>query len=105
MRTILPPKARLVPDTAKLAFQGKMFGVYQWEQALYDGTSSTFEMLKRPDTLQVFAVKDGQLVVLKEEQPTMGAPFYGLPGGRHDVATETELEAAQRSASCARKPG
>lgn len=96
MRTILPLKHRLVPDQAKRVFQGKIFDVYQWEQQLFDGSTATFEMLKRPDTIQILAIKDHQLVILKEEQPSMGAPFYGLPGGRHDVDSETEVEAAQR---------
>lgn len=96
MRTILPAKHRLIPPQAKLVFKGQIFDVFQWEQELYDGTSATFEMLRRPDTLQVMAVRDHQLVVLKEEQPSMGPAFYGLPGGRHDVSTETEVEAAQR---------
>ena len=96
MRTILPPKHRLVPSDAKKVFQGQIFDVYQWEQQLYDGTTKTFEMLKRPDNIQVLAVKDDKLVVVYEEQPSMGPAFYGLPGGRHDVESETELQAAQR---------
>ena len=96
MRTIYPAQYRLVPEHATRAFTGKIFDVYQWEQKLFDGTTATFEMLKRPDTLQVFAIKDHKLVVLKEEQPSMGAPFYGLPGGRHDNPKETEVDSAQR---------
>ncbi len=96
MRTILPPKHRLVPSDAKKVFQGKIFDVYQWEQELYDGSTKTFEMLKRPDTVNVIAIKDGKLVILLEEQPSMGPPFYGLPGGFHDNETETELDAAKR---------
>lgn len=96
MRTILPAKHVLVPEPATRVFKGEIFDVYQWEQALFDGSSATFEMLKRPDTLQVFAIKDHKLVVLNEEQPSMGAALYGLPGGRHDQPRETEVEAAQR---------
>ncbi|GAC1370995.1 MAG: hypothetical protein NVSMB39_4390 [Candidatus Saccharimonadales bacterium] len=96
MRTTLPVRHRLIPDNAHLAFEGKIFDVYQWEQELYDGSSKIFEMLKRRDTVNVIAIKDGQLVILLEEQPSMGPPFYGLPGGVHDVETENELEAAKR---------
>jgi ADP-ribose pyrophosphatase len=96
MRTILPVKHRLVPDQAQCVFQGEIYDVYQWQQELYDGSTTVFEMLKRPDTIQVIAIKDDKLVVLLEEQPTMGQPYYGLPGGRHDVGNETEVEAAQR---------
>ncbi len=95
MRTVIPASARLLPETATKVFAGKIFDVYQWEQELFDGTKATFEMLGRPDTIQVIAIKDHKLVVLHEEQPSY-QPFYGLPGGRHDVPSETELEAAKR---------
>jgi ADP-ribose pyrophosphatase len=95
MRTIVPAGARLIPKIAKKVFTGQIFDVYHWEQELFNGEKATFEMLGRPDTLQILAIKDGKLVILHEEQPGSG-PFYGLPGGRHDVAGETELEAAQR---------
>ena len=96
MRTILPVRHRLIPENARLAFKGEIFDVYQWEQELYDGSTKTFEMLKRPDTVNVIAVKDGKLVILLEEQPSMGPPFYGLPGGFHDNESESELDAAKR---------
>lgn len=96
MRTIIPRGARLVPESAAKVFAGKIYDVYQWEQELFDGSTATYEMLGRPDTLQVMAIKDHHLVVLQEQQPSYGAPFYGLPGGRHDVPAETELEAAKR---------
>src|SRR6185369_16048565 len=96
MRTIIPAGARLIPKDAKKVFAGKIFNVYHWEQELFNGAKETFEMLGRPDTLQIMAVKDHKLVVLNEEQPGPGSAFVGLPGGRHDVEGETELEAARR---------
>ena len=96
MRTIIPAGARLIPKNAKSVFTGKIYDVYQWEQELYDGTSDTFEMLKRPDTIETIGIQDNKLVILKEEQPSLGPAFYGLPGGRHDVEGETELAAAKR---------
>jgi ADP-ribose pyrophosphatase len=96
MRTIIPPGARLIPGSAKKVFTGKIYDVYQWEQELYDGSTDTFEMLGRPDTIQVLAIDGDKIVFLKEQQPSLGAPFYGLPGGRHDVTGESELDAARR---------
>lgn len=96
MRTILPAKYRLVPEHAKRVFKGQIYDVYQWDQELYDGSTAVFEMLKRPDTIQVLAIKDHKLIILKEQQPSMGPAFYGLPGGRHDHEDETELDAAKR---------
>ncbi len=95
MRTVLPNKARLIPEGAKRVFEGKIFDVYQWDQELFDGSHAVFEMIKRPDTVNVLAVKDGKLVVLEQEQPGSGM-FYSLPGGRHDNPRESELEAAKR---------
>lgn len=95
MRTITPKNAKLIPKDAKRVFKGQIFDVYQWRQEMFDGSFATFEMLKRPDTIKVLAIKDSKVVVLNEEQPGHG-PFIDLPGGRHDVQTETELEAAKR---------
>jgi 8-oxo-dGTP pyrophosphatase MutT (NUDIX family) len=96
MRTILPPKAKLIPDNAKLVFKGQIFDVYQWPQEMYDGSQATFEMLKRADTVTVIAIKDRKLVVLEESQPSSPHSYYATPGGRHDVESETELDAARR---------
>ncbi|MCL2451818.1 NUDIX hydrolase [Candidatus Saccharibacteria bacterium] len=95
MRTVIPKKARLIPRDARRVFQGKIFDVYHWPQRMFDGSVRTFEMLKRADSVLVLAIKDGRLVVLKQQQPNT-AEFYGLPCGRHDDEAETELEAAQR---------
>jgi ADP-ribose pyrophosphatase YjhB (NUDIX family) len=92
VRTKLPPKAKLIPEKAERVFAGKLFDVYQWQQVLYDGSFETFEMLKRPDTVNVFAIKDNKLVIQRQEQ----AEFYSVPGGRHDNPNETELAAAKR---------
>lgn len=83
-----------LPEKAQKVFTGKIFDVYQWDQTLYDGSTAVFEMLKRPNTLQVIAVQDGKIAITYEEQPTKG-PFYSLIGGRQDEG-ETPLEGAKR---------
>lgn len=95
MRTITPPNATLLPPQAQRVFSGMIFDVYHWPQVMFDGTTETFEMLKRPDTVKVIAVKDSKIVLLQEQQPHQPA-FVDLPGGRHDRDNETELAAAQR---------
>ncbi len=95
MRQVVPADAKLLPPQAKRVFEGIIFDVYHWQQQLFDGSYTTFEMLKRPDTIQVLAVRDNQLVILEEEQPGHPA-FYGVPGGRHDQPAESELDAARR---------
>lgn len=95
MRTIIPNNAKLIPEKAKRVFKGQIFDVYQWQQEMFDGSFETFEMLKRPDTIKVMAIKGDKIVVTEEEQPNHSS-FLDLPGGRHDVETETELDAAKR---------
>lgn len=97
MRTVFPhgPNVRLIPKEARRVFKGIMYDVYHWPQKLYDGSTATFEMLWRQDTVKVFAIKDGKIIVLDEEQPGIPRNF-ALPGGRHDVPDETELECARR---------
>ena len=95
MRTVVPANVDLLPTRASRVFKGVIFDVYQWQQEMFDGTTETFEMLKRPDTVEVIAIKDNKLVVVHEQQPG-SREFYDIPAGRHDVEGETELEAAQR---------
>lgn len=83
-----------IPKQAKLVFKGEIFDVYQWQQEMFDGSSATFEMIKRPDTVQILPVKDGKIFGTVEEQPGMPKSF-GLFGGRID-ALEEPLAAAQR---------
>jgi len=88
-------KGSRLPPEAKMVFKGKIFEVWQWEQKLYDGTTATFERIKRPDTAQVITVVGDTILILKEEQPDYPEPFFSLPGGRCDEG-EDPLLAAQR---------
>jgi ADP-ribose pyrophosphatase len=94
MKAIVPADAILVPANAKRVFKGEIFEVYQWPQALYDGTTATFEMLKRPDTVETACVVDGKLLIVNDEQPNRG-PKLTFPGGRVD-AGEVPDDAAKR---------
>lgn len=95
MRTILPKDAILIPPEAKRVFKGIIFEVYQWPQKMYDGSTAIFERIKRPDTVRIIAIKDGRIVTVRDEQPARKA-LLTLPGGRHDVEQETELDCAKR---------
>ncbi|MEK7084413.1 MAG: NUDIX domain-containing protein [Patescibacteria group bacterium] len=83
-----------IPPQAKKVFTGKIFDVYQWEQKLFDGSSETFEMLKRPNTLQVIATIGDTIVIAMDEQPGR-PPRPTLLGGRQEP-DETPLEGAKR---------
>ena len=83
-----------LPKHAKKVFAGVIFDVYQWPQKMYDGSTETFEMLKRPDTVQVIATRGDKILLAYETQPTKG-PAYTLFGGRVDKG-EPPLTAAKR---------
>lgn len=94
--TITPPKSKQpIPEHAHKVFSGVIFDVYQWEQELFDGSTETFEKLKRPDTVVVFPItNDGKIILTKQEQPGK-EPFIGAAGGRLDPG-EDVLSAAKR---------
>lgn len=95
MKKVIPKDSTLIPDEAKKVFSGIIFDTYHWEQKLYDGTYATFEMLKRPDTINVVCIDDGKILLLDEEQPHHGHRL-NVPLGRVDAEDKSTLEAAQR---------
>jgi ADP-ribose pyrophosphatase len=91
----LPKNAVLIPKTAKKVFSGFMFDTYQWKQKMYDGSFATFEMLRRPDTVEVLAVIDGKVLITEESQPNLSFSSYSVPGGRVEPG-EDVLSAIKR---------
>ncbi len=90
-----PASAQPIPPHAKRVFQGIIFDVYQWEQEMFDGTTETFEKLKRADTVVIYPVlDDGRILLTEQEQPGK-RPFIGAAGGRVDEG-EDVLDAAKR---------
>lgn len=102
----------MIPAEAECKFQGELFDVYQWPQEMFDGSTATFEMLRREDTVVIIAVLtaeeqrrlekvtgdedvEDKVVITYQTQPHQDW-FYDYPGGRHDNPDETELEAAKR---------
>lgn len=84
-----------MPDEAKCVFKGQIFDVYQWPQKMFDGSVRTFEALRRPDTVQIIAVKEGKIVMTRDRQPHKGERL-GVPGGRVDEEDGDWRTAAQR---------
>lgn len=62
---------------------------------MYDGTTQMFEMLKRPDTVQVIPVIGDKIMIADEQQPGGAWNGLGLFGGRVDEGEEP-LAAAKR---------
>ena len=95
MKKLIPQDAVLLPDSAQLKFEGKIFDVYQWQQRLFDGSEQTFEMLKRADTVTAICILDGKVLVIDDEQPHLGMRA-SFPGGRVDDTDDSLETAAQR---------
>ena len=81
MRKFVPEGAKLIPPEGELKFTGEVYEVFQWPEPMFDGTTATFEMLRRPDTVKIVAVKDGKVVVTYQRQPRADW-FYDFPGGK-----------------------
>jgi ADP-ribose pyrophosphatase len=95
VQKVVPADAILIPDSAERVFKGIIYDVYHWQQELYDGSKTTFEMLRRPDTVAAICVVDDKIVVLQDEQPHRGLRTT-FPGGRTDGADQDTLTAIQR---------
>ena len=83
-----------IPEQAKRVFQGVIFDVYQWPQKMFDGGESTFEMLKRPNTVTVIATQGESVYFAEEEQPTK--PIISTLFGGRVGEGEDPLVAAKR---------
>ena len=83
-----------IPAQAKRVFKGVIFDVYQWEQLLYDGTTATFEALKRPSTIQIIPTLGEKIFLSHEEQPAKPRT-YSFLGGRAEP-NEEPLVTAKR---------
>lgn len=95
MKIERPKSHQKKPDDAKLVFKGKLFDVWQWEQEQFDGSTKTFELLKRPDTVLILPVLPSRDIILcKEQQPGTKLMIRTI-GGRIEKG-ETPEQAAQR---------
>jgi len=83
-----------IPKDAKKVFKGIIFDVYQWQQKMFDGSSATFERIKRPNTAQIIPTVGDKILIAREKQPDMDW-CHSFFGGRIE-AGEEPLEAAKR---------
>src|SRR3989338_11657280 len=95
MKKTATKDAVLIPKQAKQVFAGQIFDVYQWPQKMFDGSSATFEMLKRPDTVISICIVEDRILVIDYEQPNVGERV-AFPAGRVDESDSSTLEATKR---------
>lgn len=70
-----------IPKHAKKVFEGIIFDVYHYEQTLFDDSTTTFEMLKRNDSVQCIATVEDKILLIKDSQPNRKT-LWALPGGQ-----------------------
>jgi ADP-ribose pyrophosphatase len=86
-----------IPQNAKKVFSWIRFDIYQWEQELYDGSTTTFERARfRDGSFVIPVLPDGQILMTIQEQPAREGAFHSLPGGAFDAPDEDPLECARR---------
>ncbi len=85
------PDPRL-PKNAKKVFTGKLFEVYQWPQKMFDGSTETFERVKRPDTVEIIATAGNKIIIEEQSQPHRHNAIT-LPSGRADKSRNMLAEA------------
>lgn len=74
-------KTKKIPDHARVAFKGVIHEIWQWEQEMFDGTFSLYEVVKRKNTVTILAVTtDKKIIVNYEQQPHRGK-FIAISGG------------------------
>lgn len=92
---VFKQNAKPLPPEAKKVFEGKIYSVWQWEQELYDGSTTLYERLKRNDTAHVVGILDDQrIMMVQDEQPDRG-PMITPAGGVVDDGESVE-DAAHR---------
>lgn len=84
-----------IPKQAKRVFKGVIFEVWQWEQVMFNGTTETFEMIKRENTSSVIGTVNDKIILLEQTQPDRPKSYLSLPGGRISN-NEDHLSAAKR---------
>lgn len=83
------------PAVAKQVFEGIIFDVYHWPQVLYDGTTATYERLKRQDTAIIIGITpDKKILMVDEEQPLIPLTQKFI-AGKKDFGESIE-QAAER---------
>lgn len=80
-------------EQAKKVFEGIRFDVCQWQQKLFDGSTATYEIVKRPDSVIVFGVDKDEIIVVKEKQPHWDKEHMVVVAGGMNKGEEPEAAA------------
>lgn len=89
-----PPSRQPHPAHAECVFRGVLFEVWQWQQNLFDGSTTTFETIRRPDTVLILPVSGSEVILAEETQPARPTVLKAL-GGRVNPGESPEDAAAR----------
>lgn len=89
-----PPSRQPPPDHAVCVFRGVLFEVWQWQQELFNGSTATFESVRRPDTVLILPVSGSDVILAEETQPGRQTVLRAL-GGRVNPGESPEDAAAR----------
>lgn len=90
-----PQAKQPIPANARLVFKGVLYDVFQWDQRLFDGSTTIFEKVRRVDSAAILPItKARKIIIAKEEQPGSDS-FIGALGGRLEP-NESALACAKR---------
>jgi len=85
-----PKSKQPIPEHAQKVFEGIIYDVYHWEQELFDGSTSTFEKLKRNDSGFVIPVlANGNILIVEDSQPGRDTVLT-FPGGQTEEGEDPE---------------
>jgi ADP-ribose pyrophosphatase YjhB (NUDIX family) len=79
----------------RIAFDGKKYRIYQWDQAMYNGDWDVFERVEHKPSATVFALYQGKIVIQDQMQPHYKQHVLCVPGGGLEW-DEDPLEGAKR---------
>ena len=85
-----------IPNDAHKVFEWVVFDIYQRQQQLYNGDTTTFECANKADAALVIATHQWKIIISKEQQPDKWFAYYSFLWGKIDDTDASPLEAAKR---------
>lgn len=83
-----------IPADAECVYRGIIHDVYHWQQKMFDGTTQTFEGLKRKPSVTVIAITADYKILINDEKQPYNGQCLCLPGGVSE--TDDMLAEARR---------
>jgi ADP-ribose pyrophosphatase len=91
----LPVGTKLHSEHSEKVFGGVRWDIYQWQQKMFDGSTETFELAKRDDTVIIIPLIDeDHILAVSERQPHWDKDGLVLVAGM--VHKEEDIELAAR---------